>query len=91
MYHLRIREKSGKIVKIQRNFRCLSSGLSRFSEESQDRVIQFLEKYESVTKDDSIIDIGSGNGLMLIELLSVGYKNLTGKYIFFNSSCLLLF
>lgn len=37
-----------------------------------------MEKFEKVTKDDKIIDIGTGNGQMAIELHRTGYKNISG-------------
>lgn len=48
-----------------------------FGEDSVDRIINWMEK-KSIDKNDSIVDIGCGNGMSLIELSSVGYQNLTG-------------
>lgn len=48
-----------------------------FDEDSQIRVITWILKKE-IPEDWSIIDIGCGNGMMLIELAREGYRNLTG-------------
>ncbi|XP_053674514.1 EEF1A lysine methyltransferase 2 [Anopheles nili] len=50
-----------------------------FDEDSQNRIICWMAKQEDVIKtDDAIIDLGCGNGMMLIELAREGYTNLTG-------------
>lgn len=48
-----------------------------FDEDSQLRVINWMLKKE-IPFDWTIIDIGCGNGMMLIELFREGYTNLTG-------------
>uniref|UniRef100_A0A8D8B8B9 Protein-lysine N-methyltransferase n=1 Tax=Culex pipiens TaxID=7175 RepID=A0A8D8B8B9_CULPI len=50
-----------------------------FDEDSQLRIIRWIEKQEDrIKQDDAIIDLGSGNGMMLVELAREGYSNLTG-------------
>ncbi|XP_058124447.1 EEF1A lysine methyltransferase 2 [Anopheles ziemanni] len=50
-----------------------------FDEDSQNRIICWIAKQEETIKaDDSIIDLGCGNGMMLIELAREGYTKLTG-------------
>ncbi|CRK87717.1 CLUMA_CG001507, isoform A, partial [Clunio marinus] len=50
-----------------------------FDESSQFRVIKWMNASTSgINKGDSIIDLGTGNGMMLIELSLEGYTNLTG-------------
>uniref|UniRef100_A0A182PHP5 Protein-lysine N-methyltransferase n=1 Tax=Anopheles epiroticus TaxID=199890 RepID=A0A182PHP5_9DIPT len=50
-----------------------------FDEDSQNRIIGWIARQEDAIKaDDSIIDLGCGNGMMLIELAREGYTNLTG-------------
>ncbi|XP_035752480.1 EEF1A lysine methyltransferase 2 [Egretta garzetta] len=48
-----------------------------FGEESMFRIIRWLEK-QKVPLDSSVLDIGTGNGVLLIELAKSGYVNLTG-------------
>ncbi|NXI42937.1 EFMT2 methyltransferase, partial [Galbula dea] len=48
-----------------------------FGEESMFRIVRWLEK-QKVPPDSSVLDIGTGNGLLLIELAKSGYSNLTG-------------
>ncbi|KAM6092703.1 EEF1A lysine methyltransferase 2 isoform 1-T1 [Theristicus caerulescens] len=48
-----------------------------FGEESMVRIIRWLEK-QKVPLDSSVLDIGTGNGVLLIELAKSGYMNLTG-------------
>ncbi|XP_038846480.1 EEF1A lysine methyltransferase 2 isoform X1 [Salvelinus namaycush] len=49
----------------------------RFGEESMDRVLRWMEK-EEIPEDAAILDIGTGNGVLLVELAKSGYTNLTG-------------
>lgn len=50
-----------------------------FDEDSQLRVINWmLRRSDSISTDAAIIDLGCGNGMMLIELAREGYTNLTG-------------
>ncbi|XP_054030582.1 EEF1A lysine methyltransferase 2 [Dryobates pubescens] len=48
-----------------------------FGEESMTRIIRWLEK-QKVPLDSSVLDIGTGNGVLLVELARSGYTNLTG-------------
>jgi 2-polyprenyl-3-methyl-5-hydroxy-6-metoxy-1,4-benzoquinol methylase len=48
-----------------------------FDESSQTRIIKWLKKH-NIPKDTSIIDLGTGNGAMLLELFDEDFKNLTG-------------
>ncbi|MGH0174628.1 UNVERIFIED_CONTAM: hypothetical protein FKN15_068437 [Acipenser sinensis] len=41
------------------------------------RVVQWLEK-ENIPQDASVLDIGTGNGMFLVELAKCGFTNLTG-------------
>ncbi|XP_045164692.2 EEF1A lysine methyltransferase 2-like [Mercenaria mercenaria] len=49
-----------------------------FGEETMDKIADWLEEYENISKEDSIIDLGSGNGMMCIELRKRGFLQLTG-------------
>lgn len=49
-----------------------------FDESSQFRVISWMDKCDEIQFEDSIIDLGTGNGMMLIELAREEYTNLTG-------------
>ncbi|XP_058460109.1 EEF1A lysine methyltransferase 2 [Malaya genurostris] len=50
-----------------------------FDEDSQLRIIRWIEKQEAlICQDDPIIDLGCGNGMMLVEMAREGYSNLTG-------------
>uniref|UniRef100_A0A2M4BYY1 Protein-lysine N-methyltransferase n=1 Tax=Anopheles marajoara TaxID=58244 RepID=A0A2M4BYY1_9DIPT len=50
-----------------------------FDEDSQNRIITWLGRLEDEIKaEDAIIDLGCGNGMMLVELAREGYSNLTG-------------
>uniref|UniRef100_UPI00398EF49D EEF1A lysine methyltransferase 2 isoform X2 n=1 Tax=Pristiophorus japonicus TaxID=55135 RepID=UPI00398EF49D len=48
-----------------------------FGEESMDRQITWLES-QKIPKDTALLDIGTGNGVFLIELAKAGFTNLTG-------------
>ncbi|XP_027027887.1 EEF1A lysine methyltransferase 2 [Tachysurus fulvidraco] len=48
-----------------------------FGEESMNRVIQWMEK-QNIPETASILDIGTGNGVFLVELAKHGFLNLTG-------------
>ncbi|XP_015686200.1 EEF1A lysine methyltransferase 2 isoform X1 [Protobothrops mucrosquamatus] len=48
-----------------------------FGEESMTRIIRWLEK-QKIPLDASVLDIGTGNGILLVELSKCGYTNLTG-------------
>ncbi|XP_046542551.1 EEF1A lysine methyltransferase 2-like [Haliotis rubra] len=49
-----------------------------FGEQSQMRVVRWLENCEDVDMQDAILDLGCGNGMMLVELHEEGYRDLTG-------------
>uniref|UniRef100_A0A1B6KAE0 Protein-lysine N-methyltransferase g.4659 n=1 Tax=Graphocephala atropunctata TaxID=36148 RepID=A0A1B6KAE0_9HEMI len=49
-----------------------------FGEESATRIIRWLTKFDQVSRDDPVIDVGCGNGMMLFELMEEGFTNLTG-------------
>ncbi|CAH0770599.1 unnamed protein product [Bemisia tabaci] len=49
-----------------------------FGEDSEMRIISWLSRNEEIPSDAPIIDLGCGNGMMLIELAREGYTNLTG-------------
>ncbi|XP_052861015.1 EEF1A lysine methyltransferase 2 [Anopheles cruzii] len=50
-----------------------------FDEDSQNRIIAWIGRQEDdILADDAIIDLGCGNGMMLIELAREGYSKLTG-------------
>lgn len=40
----------------------------RFGEESMDRVLRWMEE-EEIPEDAAILDIGTGNGVLLVELV----------------------
>ncbi|XP_063047825.1 EEF1A lysine methyltransferase 2 [Engraulis encrasicolus] len=48
-----------------------------FGEESMDRVTRWIET-QNLPNDISILDIGTGNGMFLVELARNGFRNLTG-------------
>ncbi|KAL5014464.1 hypothetical protein ScPMuIL_008734 [Solemya velum] len=48
-----------------------------FGEDSQNRVARWLEK-SAISPETSVLDLGCGNGAMLIELRNNGFTNLTG-------------
>ncbi|XP_061491700.1 EEF1A lysine methyltransferase 2 [Rhineura floridana] len=48
-----------------------------FGEESMTRLIRWLKK-QKMPLDSSVLDIGTGNGVLLVELAKSGYTNLTG-------------
>uniref|UniRef100_A0A674JXY1 EEF1A lysine methyltransferase 2 n=1 Tax=Terrapene triunguis TaxID=2587831 RepID=A0A674JXY1_9SAUR len=48
-----------------------------FGEESMIRLIRWMEK-QKIPLDSSVLDIGTGNGVLLVELAKSGYTNLTG-------------
>jgi len=49
-----------------------------FGEESMDRVMRYIEESDEISESSSVLDIGSGNGIFLIELACAGYSQLTG-------------
>ncbi|XP_060598334.1 EEF1A lysine methyltransferase 2-like isoform X2 [Ruditapes philippinarum] len=50
----------------------------RFGEETMEKVVDWFEDNEDICKEDTIIDLGSGNGMMCIELRKRGFLHLTG-------------
>ncbi|EFA00625.1 EEF1A lysine methyltransferase 2 [Tribolium castaneum] len=49
-----------------------------FGEDTVERLIKWIEKNETATKESKILDVGCGNGMFLIELATEGYTNLFG-------------
>ncbi|XP_044270762.1 EEF1A lysine methyltransferase 2 [Tribolium madens] len=49
-----------------------------FGEDTVNRLIKWIEKNRTVTKESKILDVGCGNGMFLIELATEGYTNLFG-------------
>ncbi|GAB0096191.1 Protein-lysine N-methyltransferase [Sergentomyia squamirostris] len=49
-----------------------------FDEDSQARVITWILKSDEISSNDKILDIGCGNGLILVELAQEGFNQLTG-------------
>ncbi|XP_076469592.1 EEF1A lysine methyltransferase 2-like [Babylonia areolata] len=49
-----------------------------FGEDSQERMVDWLDEEEDVKKDHAILDLGCGNGALLLELRKRGFTNLTG-------------
>lgn len=48
-----------------------------FGEESMTRLIRWMEK-QNIPLDSSVLDVGTGNGALLVELAKSGYTRLTG-------------
>ncbi|XP_032985746.1 EEF1A lysine methyltransferase 2 isoform X1 [Rhinolophus ferrumequinum] len=48
-----------------------------FGEESMNRLIRWMQKHK-IPLDASILDIGTGNGVFLVELAKFGFSNITG-------------
>ncbi|XP_051001414.1 EEF1A lysine methyltransferase 2 isoform X1 [Acomys russatus] len=48
-----------------------------FGEESMNRLIRWLQKHK-IPLDASVLDIGTGNGVFLVELVKHGFFNITG-------------
>ncbi|XP_001363340.1 EEF1A lysine methyltransferase 2 isoform X2 [Monodelphis domestica] len=53
------------------------SGEIWFGEESMTRLIRWMEKC-NIPLDASVLDIGTGNGIFLVELAKLGYSDITG-------------
>ncbi|XP_059613671.1 EEF1A lysine methyltransferase 2 [Phlebotomus argentipes] len=49
-----------------------------FDERSQTRVVNWILKSEEISEEDKVLDIGCGNGMILVELAEEGFKNLVG-------------
>ena len=51
---------------------CLKKLFSfRYGIESVDRLIKWIESCTDIEKEDSILDLGCGNGVLLIELVCI--------------------
>ncbi|XP_078269722.1 EEF1A lysine methyltransferase 2 [Rhinoraja longicauda] len=48
-----------------------------FGEESMGRILRWL-KTHNIPKDAALLDIGTGNGVLLVELAKAGFTNLSG-------------
>nr|XP_021492201.1 EEF1A lysine methyltransferase 2 isoform X2 [Meriones unguiculatus] len=48
-----------------------------FGEESMNRLIRWMQKHK-IPLDASVLDIGTGNGVFLVELVKHGFSNITG-------------
>ncbi|XP_067093060.1 EEF1A lysine methyltransferase 2 isoform X1 [Osmerus mordax] len=48
-----------------------------FGEESMTRVLRWIDR-ENIPENAAILDIGTGNGILLVELAKQGFTNLTG-------------
>ncbi|KAM7385452.1 hypothetical protein PAMP_001535 [Pampus punctatissimus] len=48
-----------------------------FGEESMSRVLRWMDK-ANISENAAILDIGTGNGAFLVELVKHGYRNVTG-------------
>ncbi|XP_045438155.1 EEF1A lysine methyltransferase 2 isoform X4 [Pipistrellus kuhlii] len=48
-----------------------------FGEESMNRLIRWMQKHK-IPMDASVLDIGTGNGALLVELAKLGFSNITG-------------
>uniref|UniRef100_A0A8C6QMU2 EEF1A lysine methyltransferase 2 n=2 Tax=Nannospalax galili TaxID=1026970 RepID=A0A8C6QMU2_NANGA len=48
-----------------------------FGEESMKRLIRWMQKHK-IPLDASVLDIGTGNGVFLVELAKFGFSNITG-------------
>ncbi|XP_034244381.1 EEF1A lysine methyltransferase 2 [Thrips palmi] len=49
-----------------------------FGEDSAMRVVRWMCNSEDIQSSDSIVDLGCGNGMLLVELADEGFTNLTG-------------
>ncbi|XP_063695583.1 EEF1A lysine methyltransferase 2 [Culicoides brevitarsis] len=49
-----------------------------FDEDSQLRIIKWILKNDKIQKSDKILDLGCGNGMMLVELAREGFTSLIG-------------
>ncbi|XP_054585130.1 EEF1A lysine methyltransferase 2 isoform X3 [Eptesicus fuscus] len=48
-----------------------------FGEQSMNRLIKWMQKHK-IPLDASVLDIGTGNGALLVELAKLGFSNITG-------------
>ncbi|XP_069755830.1 EEF1A lysine methyltransferase 2 isoform X2 [Narcine bancroftii] len=80
-----LRSKRGFLISwdhaYERELKCFreSSETSEvwFGKESMDRIRRWLEE-QNIPKHAALLDIGTGNGVLLIELAKVGFTNLSG-------------
>ncbi|CAH1961961.1 unnamed protein product [Acanthoscelides obtectus] len=49
-----------------------------FGDDTVERILRWICKTPEIAKDSSIIDLGCGNGMFLIDLSNEGYSNLLG-------------
>nr|XP_044605037.1 EEF1A lysine methyltransferase 2 isoform X2 [Equus asinus] len=56
---------------------CGDTGEIWFGEESMNRLIRWMQKHK-IPLDASLLDIGTGNGVFLVELAKLGFSNITG-------------
>ncbi|XP_013779543.1 EEF1A lysine methyltransferase 2-like [Limulus polyphemus] len=49
-----------------------------FGEDCVDRLVTWLSTNENIHQTDPVLDLGSGNGVLLIELAKRGFKNVCG-------------
>ncbi|XP_070192248.1 EEF1A lysine methyltransferase 2-like isoform X2 [Littorina saxatilis] len=49
-----------------------------FGEDSQERMVDWLDDCDDVSKDDAVLDLGCGNGALLLELRQRGFTHLSG-------------
>ncbi|KAK3103140.1 hypothetical protein FSP39_016764 [Pinctada imbricata] len=49
-----------------------------FGEDIQERVLDWIENCKEIDQSDPIIDVGCGNGVLLVELAQRGYTDLVG-------------
>lgn len=48
-----------------------------FGVKSMMRIVQWMKK-QNIGEDAAVLDIGTGNGILLVELAKAGFRNLTG-------------
>ncbi|KAK6639170.1 hypothetical protein RUM43_007440 [Polyplax serrata] len=49
-----------------------------FGKETVKRIVKWISENPLIKKNDSILDLGCGNGMFLVELFKVGFNNLHG-------------
>lgn len=49
-----------------------------FGEDSATRIVRWMSSNDIISSTDSIVDLGCGNGMLLIELAEEGFENLLG-------------
>uniref|UniRef100_H2YNF4 Protein-lysine N-methyltransferase n=1 Tax=Ciona savignyi TaxID=51511 RepID=H2YNF4_CIOSA len=53
-------------------------GTEWFGKSATNRMVKWISKCSDIKEDSRILDVGCGNGLMLLALAKLGYKNLVG-------------